>query len=216
MKIAEIEGDLFDAPDGAALIHACNCLGSWGGGIAKSFKNKYPAAFKTYNAHCKRFLKTRQPYTIVHSTTGKPRTINVPLGTALIIPPQKEDYACFPTPATISDDSHNSHDDQDGMEKKKKHWIICLFTSRAYGRYVSKPDIILENSVHAIRDMRQQLERLCDAENGDEWTGQLYSCRFNSGLFGVEWEDSKRVLERELQGMEGVEEVVVVRPEGEE
>ncbi|KAF3891950.1 hypothetical protein GY631_4499 [Trichophyton interdigitale] len=39
-NITEIEGDLFLAPEGAALIHACNCQGSWGKGIALEFKNR--------------------------------------------------------------------------------------------------------------------------------------------------------------------------------
>lgn len=63
--ITEVEGDLFDAPDGAVLIRtymrfhldcfvadvsllptkdACNCKGSWGAGIAEAFRDKvsYP------------------------------------------------------------------------------------------------------------------------------------------------------------------------------
>lgn len=137
----------------------------------------------------------------MHSETNDSKTVNLPLGTALIIPPQPQDYT-----------SSSSTPGGD----RKKHWIVCLFTSRAYGRGVSKPDVILENSVHAIRDMRKQLEELF--ENDDEaqkWDGKIYSCRFNSGLFGVEWKDSKRVLEKELDGLVGVEEAVVVRPEGE-
>lgn len=127
--------------------------------------------------------------------------MKLPLGTALIIPPQPQDY--------ISSSSTRGND-------KKKHWIICLFTSRAYGQGVSKPDVILENSVHAIRDMRKQLEELFESEgDAQNWDGKVYSCRFNSGLFGVEWKASKRVLEEELDGMVGVEEVVVVRPGGE-
>jgi ADP-ribose 1''-phosphate phosphatase len=94
---------------------------------------------------------------------------------------------------------------KDETTTRNRHWIVCLFTSRAYGRYVSKPEIILENSVHAIRDMRQQLEELREA---GAWGGKLYSCRFNSGLFNVAWEDSRKVLERELPF-----EVVVVRRE---
>ena len=71
--------------------------------------------------------------------------------------------------------------------------------------------------MHAIRDMRKQLEEIFESnEDSQKWDGKVYSCRFNSGLFGVEWKASKAVLEEELDGMVGVEEVVVVRPEGEE
>lgn len=119
----------------------------------------------------------------------------------MIIAPQPQDYTSSSTTRG---------------EDRKKHWIVCLFTSRAYGRSVSKPDAILENSVHAIRDMRRQLEEFFEKDDeAQRWEGKIYSCRFNSGLFGVQWKDSKRVLEKELDGMVGVEEVVVVRPEGE-
>lgn len=134
----------------------------------------------------------------------------LPLGTALIIPPQPEDYTA------TDDDSRDDNDEEDDDKKRKKHWIVCLFTSRGYGRYVSKPHTILENSVHAIRDMRAQLEKLSDEGKGDEWDCKVYSCRFNSGLFRVKWKYSNAVLESELKGMKGVEEVVVVRPEEEE
>ncbi|KAK1230835.1 ADP-ribose 1''-phosphate phosphatase [Marasmius sp. AFHP31] len=52
-NITHITGDLFKAPTGAILVHACNTLGSWGGGIAVAFKERYPSHFETYNAHCK-------------------------------------------------------------------------------------------------------------------------------------------------------------------
>jgi ADP-ribose 1''-phosphate phosphatase len=53
INLIEVEGDLFDAEPESVLIHACNCVGSWGGGIATTFKAKYPEAFKVYQGHCK-------------------------------------------------------------------------------------------------------------------------------------------------------------------
>ncbi|KAI9713406.1 MAG: ADP-ribose 1''-phosphate phosphatase [Bogoriella megaspora] len=52
LQVKEVIGDLFDAPDHAVLVHACNCQGSWGAGIAATFKKKYPEAFKVYKNHC--------------------------------------------------------------------------------------------------------------------------------------------------------------------
>ncbi|KAK5662856.1 hypothetical protein OQA88_6267 [Cercophora sp. LCS_1] len=57
--IKEKVGDLFAAPPNAVLIHACNAIGSWGGGIAAAFRQRYPDAFRIYNAHCKRSLPQR-------------------------------------------------------------------------------------------------------------------------------------------------------------
>ncbi|OJJ34795.1 hypothetical protein ASPWEDRAFT_39881 [Aspergillus wentii DTO 134E9] len=188
-KVLEIEGDLFDAPDGTALIHACNCQGSWGGGIAKAFKDQYPAAFEKYRAHCRSFPSKPNQKTI-RSYIGKTgesesssKTVRLPEGTALIIPPQESDY-------------------EGGS---KKHWVVCLFTSRGYGRRVSPPETILENTKLAVADMKKQLAQL-EAEEGGSSPSALWSCRFNSGLFAVDWELSREVLENaEL-------EVTVVRP----
>ncbi|KAF2403649.1 hypothetical protein EJ06DRAFT_466545, partial [Trichodelitschia bisporula] len=62
-------GDLFDAPDGTVLIHACNGVGNWGAGIAAAFRQKYPNAFRAHVNHCKQ----RSPKSL--------------LGTAQLIPP---------------------------------------------------------------------------------------------------------------------------------
>ncbi|KAE8419234.1 ADP-ribose 1''-phosphate phosphatase [Aspergillus pseudocaelatus] len=198
-SISEMQGDLFDAPDGAALIHACNCIGSWGGGIAKAFKQKYPAAYNIYHSHCQKY-KFNPEYLVTSNSPDKPdkpdkpdntqpstrnRNIRLPEGTALIIPPQEKD----------------------SKGKAKKHWIICLFTSRNFGKRVSSPDVIIQNTELAVADMVRQIDGLRAEESG---IGELWSCRFNSGLFGVKWELSRRVLED--SGLD----FTVVRPEDED
>ena len=130
--------------------------------------------------------------------------IRLPEGTALIIPPQKRDYEA------------EGADKGKGDTTKKKHWIICLFTSRQFGKNVSPPDTILANTELAIADMKEQLARLAvrntdeGEENGSGMSAprELWSCRFNSGLFRVEWSRSRRVMEE--AGLE----VTVVRPVG--
>lgn len=69
LLLLEEIGDLFSAPPASVLIHSCNCIGAWGGGIATTFKDKYPEAFKLYNKHCK---------------DNKPADL---IGTALLIAP---------------------------------------------------------------------------------------------------------------------------------
>ncbi|GES62242.1 phosphatase [Aspergillus terreus] len=200
-KITEIEGDLFSAPDGAGLIHACNCEGSWGGGIAKAFREKvwihpipvfellndsisqYPTAYKIYHEHCKKY-QSKPEYKDVPSESTTSRQVKLPEGTALFIPPQDKDT-------------------KKGSKGPKGHWIICLFTSPGYGKKVSPPDVILQNTRLAVADMKRQVDEL-----GAD-IGELWSCRFNSGLFKVEWELSRKILEEfDLK-------VTVVRPEGE-
>lgn len=52
-NITYIKGDLFSAAKGSILIHAVNCLGLWGGGIARQFALKFPKAYETYRKHCR-------------------------------------------------------------------------------------------------------------------------------------------------------------------
>ncbi|KAF3930867.1 hypothetical protein ABW19_dt0204263 [Dactylella cylindrospora] len=72
--VVMVQGDIFAAPANSVLVHACNCQGSWGAGIALAFKSKYPAAYRIYNTHC--------------TTRSNPSSL---LGTTLLIPPQPTD-----------------------------------------------------------------------------------------------------------------------------
>ncbi|KAH0158321.1 hypothetical protein KCU67_g7558, partial [Aureobasidium melanogenum] len=69
VTVWERKGDLFDAPPNTLLLHACNCVGSWGAGIALAFKKRYPKHFAVYEAYC------------------KSKTPNSILSTCLLIPP---------------------------------------------------------------------------------------------------------------------------------
>jgi O-acetyl-ADP-ribose deacetylase (regulator of RNase III) len=54
MPIEFVSGDLFDnAHHAEAFAHGCNCQGSMGGGIAKTFRERYPAMFDEYRRRCK-------------------------------------------------------------------------------------------------------------------------------------------------------------------
>lgn len=46
------KGNLFSAPKGVMLLHACNCQGRWGSGIALQFYHRFPQAYLAYNKHC--------------------------------------------------------------------------------------------------------------------------------------------------------------------
>lgn len=72
IQVIERTGDLFDAPPGSVLIHACNCIASWGAGIAAQFKKRYPIAHKIHQDHSRRY------------------TPAMLLGTALLIPPSEK------------------------------------------------------------------------------------------------------------------------------
>lgn len=61
--------------------------------------------------------------------------------------------------------------------------IVCLVTSDGYGRFKDSPTIILENTYKALKEFL----RIPPVQ-------QIHSCKFNSGLFGIEWEKTESVL----------------------
>lgn len=74
LRLTKQRTSLFAAPPSTLLLHATNCRGTWGAGIALQFRKLYPTAFTLYQTHC------RQASQKLH-----PRNL---LGTALLIPPQ--------------------------------------------------------------------------------------------------------------------------------
>lgn len=51
-KLVYKKMSLFSAPEGSLLVHACNCKGVWGSGIAKKFKELFPSAYRLYSEGC--------------------------------------------------------------------------------------------------------------------------------------------------------------------
>ncbi|GLI72079.1 ADP-ribose 1''-phosphate phosphatase [Penicillium ochrochloron] len=151
--IREVTGDLFNAPEGSGLI----------------------PAYRIYQSHCRGYARSKEPVEIVSALPvphGAQTVFYLPLGTALVIPPQPEDY--------------NSG--------SKKHWIICLFTSRGFGRRVDPPNTILNSTRAALRDLKEKLlDLLIDGTESSPTA--LYSCQFNSGLFRVPWWRTQGLVE---------------------
>ncbi len=46
------QGDLFTAPEGSILFHACNTSGVWGAGIAVTFRERNPSSYESYQEYC--------------------------------------------------------------------------------------------------------------------------------------------------------------------
>src|SRR6516165_4247416 len=54
MPIQFVAGDLFDSDcEAGALAHGCNCQGSMGAGVAKTFRSRYPVMYEEYRKRCK-------------------------------------------------------------------------------------------------------------------------------------------------------------------
>ncbi|RPJ56713.1 MAG: hypothetical protein EHM12_09990 [Dehalococcoidia bacterium] len=132
MTIVYVKGNLLDAPSSEVLLHACNCQGNWGKGVAKAIADAYP--------QCYAFHQRNAPY-----SRGYVQLIHSP----------------------IRD-------------------IICLFTSKGFGRYVDDPGMILAST-------QDSLVRLATYFNGNEVT--IASPLINGGLFNVPWEHTEALIE---------------------
>ena len=51
-NVTTVKDNLFNAPKGSIIIHACNTKGVWGSGIAKEFAKRFPKAYEMYNIKC--------------------------------------------------------------------------------------------------------------------------------------------------------------------
>ncbi|KAI6867842.1 hypothetical protein KC338_g3060 [Hortaea werneckii] len=217
LKVVESKGDIFAAPSNSLLIHACNCEGSWGAGIAKAFKTHYPSAYEVYHAHC---------------TSHDPEDL---IGTALLIPTfHGDDHDDDSTRTrTKSDRKTNTRtaagDEQlnsSEQQHKHHHFVGCLFTSRSKGaKKRDSPAQILDATGSAMRDLLEQVVKQqsdhkrtagevlssSTSDNSDEenYEGkkkgqtaqngrvveEIRMCKINSGLFNVPWEKTKAVVE---------------------
>ncbi|RMZ22927.1 hypothetical protein D0859_13037 [Hortaea werneckii] len=211
------KGDIFAAPSNSLLIHACNCEGSWGAGIAKAFKTHYPSAYQIYHAHC---------------TSHDPEDL---IGTALLIPTFRgDDHDDDSTRTRTKSNGEtntrtaagNKQSKSSEQQDKHHHFIGCLFTSRSKGaKKWDSPSQILEATGSAMRDLLEQVVKQqsdpkrtvgedpssstshhSDEEDDDrkkkEQTAQnsqaveeIRMCKINSGLFNVPWEKTKAVIE---------------------
>jgi hypothetical protein len=101
---------------------------------------------------------------------------------------------------------------------KPRRWIACLFTSIGYGKPNMKinnpgkgaPSSILSFTRAALEELRTRLEdfgpsnfdKMTRRTTDDEKPGEIWSPKFNSGAFGVDWEDTEQILIKEFQTFE--------------
>lgn len=109
------------------------------------------------------------------------------LGKALLIPPS-------------SPSNRTDLNPQRGYEKR--HFVACLFTSVGFGRHKDTKADILHNTASAMRSLLREWAELRVSGNGVD-IGELWACKINSGKFGVPWERTRAVLEREVRDGRG-------------
>ncbi|KAG6850216.1 hypothetical protein H0H93_016395 [Arthromyces matolae] len=133
--ITNITGDLFSAPKGAILVHACNTIGSWGAGIALAFRERYPSQYHVYRTHCKQ------------------STPDDLIGTCLLIPGEEHYIACLFTsraygrrkdkPEEILQATRTAVQDLMKQNEWGKELHACRFNSGKFGVPWSDTEAIL-------------------------------------------------------------------------
>lgn len=177
LKLQEETGDIFDAPTNTLIIHACNCEGHWGAGIAKAFKDLYPQAHQHHEEYCQ-----DHSYSLIDS--------------AQLIPPldaSSNDGGEDKKPPSEASDGDK---EAKNIPETPKHFIGCLFTSRRYGRKKDTPKRILQATKPAMEDLLRQVNDWnAKAKKEEDKIKEVRMCKINSGLFAVPWEKSKKELE---------------------
>ncbi len=71
--------------------------------------------------------------------------------------------------------------------------VTCLIVSEGYGKYKSSQEDILKYTEMALHSL------LSFVVEWDKSTKVIYSNRFNSGFFGVPWNETEKVLKKVLK-----------------
>jgi ADP-ribose 1''-phosphate phosphatase len=194
LKITNLSGNLtIDPPDNSIVIHAVNCLGEWGSGVALALAKALPGAYRVYKDLCKQH-------------ENAPDNL---LGLAQLIPPQKGDFDLAPR--------------SNGSSPRRRRWVWCLFVSEGYGRQTktkpgkSKPADIIRHTRKALEDVRHMLFMGQTGQMPD-WGSEeidrdghalqpildvIWACKFNSGSFGVKWAITLTIIKDILEGRNG-------------
>lgn len=107
---------------------------------------------------------------------------------------------------------------RDWEDYRPRLWIACLFTSLGYGKKnmrLNNPGRdtvrkILYNTAVALENLRTQLEEFTPSnfdeetawDTDDDKPGEIRACKFNSGAFGVPWEETEALIEQEFKDFE--------------
>lgn len=90
--------------------------------------------------------------------------------------------------------------------ESEPHWVGWIVTSHNYGPLKDKPELIKIYTTLALRELCQKIYTAHPKE--DYASIEVYSNKFNSGLFAVAWEDSELILETVLKDFKRINWVV--------
>jgi ADP-ribose 1''-phosphate phosphatase len=166
-----------DLPSNSFVVHATNCLATWGAGVAAELATIFPAACERYKEFCNAAKATP-------TARWPPRTL---AGRCLVIPPQKADTdAGAPSIYVVClFTSYGFGRPNPSTGKPGK----------------DGPPKILAQTREALGSFRQQLGEMAELESEERVV--IYSPMFNSGAFGVAWERTEALIEDTFKGWKG-------------
>lgn len=90
--------------------------------------------------------------------------------------------------------------------ESEPHWVGWIVTSHNYGSLKDSPELIKVYTTLALQDL---CKKLYLAHPKEEYpTIDVYSNKFNSGLFAVPWEDSELILKTVLKNFKRINWIV--------
>ena len=92
------------------------------------------------------------------------------------------------------------------FHESEPHWVGWIVTSHNYGNLKDSTELIKINTTLALREFCKKVYLAYPKE--DNPTIQVYSNKFNSGLFGVPWEESELILNTVLRDYKRIQWVI--------
>ncbi|TQV94451.1 hypothetical protein V2A60_005494 [Cordyceps javanica] len=178
-KVNTARLSLRQLPPNSHLVHATNCLATWGSGIAAELAQVFPDACKIYKAFCQAAKDSDRDQLPPRSLAGQ----------CLVIPPQERDVAR-------------------GAPRVYIVCLFTSYGYGAPNRSTGKPgkddaDTIVRQTRTSLQAFRRKLEEGGEEEEeatSSEQGAAIYSPMFNSGAFRVSWQRTLEAIEEEFAG----------------
>ena len=112
-------------------------------------------------------------------------------------PKSYEDYSRFCAIANAERGTACGTASLSGFHESEPHWVGWIVTSHNYG---PKKDSVEQIKVHTTLALREFCKKVYLAHPADQYPQiDVYSPKFNSGLFAVPWSESELILETILK-----------------
>lgn len=86
------------------------------------------------------------------------------------------------------------------------HWVGWIVTSHNYGNLKDSPDLI---KIYTTMALEELCKKIYMAHPKEQWPSiDVYSNKFNSGLFSVPWEESELILDTILKDFKRINWIV--------